>query len=95
MFLDITCTFLQHWTKLDIPGAKPPARNNHAACCIAGPLTGQQHPLLMVVAGNGVSNVFDDVWLLDVDNMVWNEVSHSNNLYIRHIFKCACVSPTM
>ena len=69
---------LQHWTELNIRGAKPPARNGHAACCIAGPLTGQQHPLLMVVAGGVGLNTFGDVWLLDVDNMVWNEVRHSS-----------------
>ena len=54
---------------------KPPARFNHTACCIAGPLTGQEHPILMVAGGGGgISQVFSDVWLLDVDEGVWSEV---------------------
>ena len=64
---------IQHWTKLKMSGAKPPARFRHTACCIAGPLTGQEHPLLMVVGGIG-SEYHGDVWLLDVDKGVWSEV---------------------
>ena len=62
--------FPQHWTKLDTTGGpKPPARDSHAACCIAGPLTGQGHPLLLLVGG-GYSfddGIFKDMWVLDVD----------------------------
>ena len=65
---------IQHWNKLNITGDKPPARMNHATCCIAGPITGQLHPLLMVVGGIG-DEVYGDVWLLDVDKGVWSEVS--------------------
>ena len=61
---------LQHWTKVSSGKKKPPARHQHTACCIAGPLTGQDHPLLLVVVGK----VFSDVWLLDVDKGVWSEV---------------------
>ena len=56
-------------------GKKPPARSYHTACCITGPLTGQEHPILMVVEGLGDRvKVFSDVWLLDVDKGVWSEV---------------------
>ena len=50
----------------------PPARNGHAACCIAG-------SLLMVVGGlsDGL-NVLSDVWLLDVTNGSWSEVLHTH-----------------
>ena len=66
--------FMQHWTKV-VCSDKPPARSSHAACCIAGPLTGQQRPLLMVVGGEkGTWNALGDVWLLDVDKGVWTEV---------------------
>ena len=66
---------LQHWTKLNISGAKPPVRNCHAACCIAGPLTGQYHPQLMVIGGWYTdASTLGDVWLLDVDKGVWSEV---------------------
>ena len=64
---------MQHWTKV-VGGNKPPARDTHAACCIAGPLTGQEHPLLMVVGGWSGREVLGDVWLLDVDKGVWSEV---------------------
>ena len=65
---------MQHWTKV-ASGKKPTARSSHTACCIAGPLTGQEHPLLMVVRGAGDGwKVFSDVWLLDVDKGVWSEV---------------------
>ena len=64
---------IQHWRKLKMSGAKPLARFRHTACCIAGPLTGQEHPLLMVVGGIG-SEYYGDVWLLDVDKGVWSEV---------------------
>ena len=48
---------------------------DHAACCIAGPLTGQEHPLLLVGGGFDGSDAFNDKWLLDVDRGVWSEVS--------------------
>ena len=67
--------FMQHWTRVKITEYKPPARSSHAACCITGPLTGQQHPLLMVVGGLDANyKPLDDVWLLDVDKGVWSEV---------------------
>lgn len=66
---------MQHWTKLNVSGTKPRARHHHASCCIAGPLTGQEHPLLMVVGGTPNNIIgFADVWLLDVDKGVWSEV---------------------
>ena len=65
---------LQHWTKVGSQ-KRPPAKSSHTACCIAGPLTGQEHPLLLVVGGYGDGlKVFSDVWLLDVDKEVWSEV---------------------
>ena len=80
VYLCVCLDFPQHWTKLDTTGGpRPPARGFHAACCIAGPLTGQEHPLLLV--GGGVSDSFilvsalKDMWVLDVDRGVWSEVS--------------------
>ena len=66
--------FLQHWTELDTTGcSRPPARHQHAACCIAGPLTGQE---LLVGGGLGeVLSVLKDMWLLDVHRGMWSEVS--------------------
>ena len=55
-------------------GPRPPARGSHAACGIAGPLTGQEHPLLLV-AGGDAQSAFKDMWVLDVDRGVWSEVS--------------------
>ena len=63
---------LQHWTKV-ASQKRPPGRSLHTACCIAGPLTGQDHPLLLVVGGYA-RKAFSDVWLLDVDKGVWSEV---------------------
>ena len=55
---------------------KPRNREYHAACCIAGPLTGEEHPLLMVIGGRRDDmRIVDDVWILDVDAGVWSEVS--------------------
>ena len=66
---------LQHWMKVGSGKKKLPGRSLHAACCIAGPLTGQEHPLLLVVGGDtGGWDVFSDVGLLDVDKGVWSEV---------------------
>jgi len=54
---------------------KPLNREYHAACCIAGPLTGEEHPLLMVIGGRRDDmRIVDDVWILDVDAGVWTEV---------------------
>ena len=64
---------LQHWTKVG-SASKPPGRSYHTACCIAGLLTGQEYPLLMVVGGIKEVDVLSDVWLLDVDKGVWSEV---------------------
>ena len=70
------CGFPQHWSKLDTTrGPSPSARYFHAACCIAGPLTGKKHPRLLVGGGYNGWEVFKDMWLLDVDREVWNEVS--------------------
>ena len=68
--------FMQHWTKLAVSGVKPRARHGHTTCCIAGPLTGQQHPVLMVVGGCSIDSwvKLRDVWLLDMDKGVWSEV---------------------
>ena len=67
---------MQHWTKLDVSEIKPRARSSHATCCIAGPLTKQQDPLLMVIGGEGSGGkTLRDVWLLDVNKAVWSEVS--------------------
>ena len=66
--------FMQHWSKLKITGYQPLPRYAHAACCIAGPLTGQQNPLLMMFGGTDGFNVFDVLGLLDVDKGVWYEV---------------------
>ena len=55
-------------------GPRPRARESHTACCIAGPLTGQEHPLLLVGGGFG-GGTLKDMWLLDVDRGVWSEVS--------------------
>ena len=65
---------------------KPHARNHHATCCISGPLTGQQHPLLMVTGGapEVSTDPAADVWLLDVDGGVWNEVSEVCNFTTMH-----------
>ena len=65
---------MQHWTKVG-SGKRLQPRNSHTACCIAGPLTGQEHSVLMVVGGvGGGLKAFRDVWLLDVDKGVWSEV---------------------
>ena len=78
---------MQHWTKVGI-AEKPPARESHTACCIAGPLTGQEHPLLIVVGGAGLK-VFHDVWLLDVDKGVWSEVGMLYLIALPVIYKHA------
>ena len=71
----VSLDFPQHWTKLDTTGGpRPPARSSHAACCIAVPLTGQEHPLLLVGGGYG-GGALKDMWVLDVDRGVWSEVS--------------------
>ena len=67
--------YLQHWTKLDVSGPKPPARSRHAACYIAGPLTGQEHPLLLVAGGLGDDyKVLQDMWILDINGRKWKQV---------------------
>ena len=55
-------------------GKKPLGRSSHTACCIADPLTGQEHPLLMVAGGWSGLKALSDVWLLDVEKGVWSEV---------------------
>ena len=74
---------MQHWTKLNISGAKPTAREYHAACCIAGPLTGQEHPLVLVIGGCARTRILRDAWLLDVDNEVWSQVSVVSECLVR------------
>ena len=67
--------YMQHWTRLKVSGTRPRSRFAHATGCIAGPLTGQTHPLLTVIGGapNSVQQLAD-VWLLDIDEGVWSEV---------------------
>ena len=67
-------TSMQHWIKLTTEH-KPPARDYHSTCFMAGPPTGQQSPLLMVVGGlDDTLKALSDVWLLDVEEGVWSEV---------------------
>ena len=82
----------QHWSKVKTSGGRPPARSSHAACCIAGPLTEQPHPLLMVVGGlDGGYEVLSDVWVLDVAQGLWSQVLHvcisavGLTIYIIHV----------
>ena len=67
--------YMQHWTRLNVSGAKPSARSSPAVCCIAGPLMGQQNSVIMVIGGRDVNRRnLCDVWLLDVENRLWSEV---------------------
>ena len=79
---------MQHWTKVST-GEKPPARCSHTACCIAGPLTGQEHSVLMVVGGWNGRKALSDVWLLDVDKGVWSEVGMLYLIALPVIYKHA------
>ena len=99
VYMTVGLDFPQHWTKLDTPGGpRPPARESHAACCIAGPLTGQEHPLLLV--GGGLrGGVLKDMWVLDVDRGVWSEVSGLISVWcmmsyiksVLYISMCCCL----
>ena len=51
-------------------GPEPSLHRESTDSLIAGPLTGQKHPLLMVVGG-WVGGALGDVWLLDVDRKMW------------------------
>ena len=65
VYMTVGLDFPQHWTKLDTTGGpRPPARASHAICCIAGTLTGQEHPLLLVAGGRsgGVLKDGGHVW---------------------------------
>ena len=82
----------QHWSKVKTSGGRPPARSYHAACCIAGPLTGQPHPLLMVICGQrSFLEALSDVWVLDVAQGLWSQVLHvcisevGFTMYIIHV----------
>ena len=82
----------QHWSKVKTSGGRPPARGYHAACCIAGPLTGQPHPLLMVTGGlDEGMEALSDVWVLDVAQGLWSQVLHvcisvvGLTMYIIHV----------
>ena len=90
----------QHWTKL---GSDPPARASHTTSCIAGPHTGQRHPLLMVVGGWDISKRrLGDVWLLDVNKGLWSEVifmTYIQQIHLPlisdHALLCGCFSVYM
>ena len=90
VYMCVSLDFSQHWTKLDTTGGpRPPVRRSHAACCIAGPLTGQEHPLLLVGSGFG-GGVLTDMWVLDVDRGVWSEVSGLIVWYMMSYIKSVC-----
>ena len=95
--MKLCITYPQHWSKLDTTGGpSPPARHQHAACCIAGPLTGQEHPLLLVGGGLGEAlSVLQDMWVLDVDREMWSEVSAIFLIYDELHQKCVLyIHPT-
>lgn len=94
LFIVISIMFMQHWTKMNTTGDKPSARSSHFTCCISGPLTGQQNPILMVIGGctNFLMPV-GDVWLLDVNKGMWSEVgilSLYNLLLLRYVLLQSC-----
>ena len=61
---------------MDTQGHSPRARWGHAACCIAGPFTGEEHPLLLVDRGYTDQGVaLRDIWMLDVERGIWNKAS--------------------
>ena len=75
---------LQQWNRLDVRGAKVSVRAYHAACCLVGPLTGQEDPLVVVVGGMGKGHtVLNEVLLLGIDEYRrWDQVKHQS-LYFR------------
>lgn len=80
---------MQRWTKLNISGAKPCARSLHTTCCIAGPLTGPQSPLLMTFGGYG-EKTLNDMWLLDFNKGVWSEVSMLKFVVLTAMVRAMC-----
>ena len=52
----------------------------------AGPLTGQEHPLLLVGGGYS-SGTLKDMWVLDVDREVWSGVSELISLVYDELYQ--------
>ena len=52
----------------------PVERVNHSSCLLAGPLTGHQHPVVVVVGGwdNNVDTL-SDLWIMKRDQ-TWKKV---------------------
>ena len=51
----------------------PIGRSYHAACCLG---FGSDHPLLLVTGGiDNDDNLLRDVWIFDMSNRRWKEVS--------------------
>ena len=51
----------------------PEEREGHAACCLN---YGEDHPIVLVSGGVGNGDkVLGNIWMLDVDNGKWTEVS--------------------
>ncbi len=68
----------------------PVRRSGHAACCLN---YGGDHPQLLVYGGvDDKKSVLRNMWVLDVDNVKWTEVSVSQFLYS---FGCTHHSQTL
>ena len=71
---------MQHWSKPEVVGTRPPKRSSHAAVCL-GPWG--DHPQLLIMEGRDEEyESMDDMWMLDLTSWRWTEV--------QVVHSCAC-----
>ena len=66
----------------------PVGRAYHSSCLLAGPLTGHQHPVVVVVGGED-NNILNDLWIMKREQK-WKEVCLGimNNTILYSTCKC-------
>ena len=51
----------------------PVGREYHSSCLLAGPLTGHQHPVVVVVGGEDNRSTLSDLWIMKREQ-TWKKV---------------------
>ena len=65
----------------------PVEREYHSSCLLAGPLTGHQHPVVVVVGGfNNYNEILSYLWIMKREQ-TWKKVCLGimNNTHVRYV----------
>ena len=68
----------------------PVGRKYHSSCLLAGPLTGHQHPVVVMMGGWDSSYFLSDLWIMKGEE-IWQKVCLNNTHVHVKCRRCLCL----